>query len=73
MQFDLKTKRKKVLAFLEPFYQKKYGLTLKGTYGTAVDPAGDKLYVTFNVNRGGKVWDCCGLAVIHIPAAERMP
>ena len=73
VQFDLKTKQKKVLAFLHPFYQEKYGLALKGTYGAAVDPAGDKLYVTFNVNRGSKAWDSCGLAVIHIPAAERTP
>jgi hypothetical protein len=45
----------------------------KGMYATAVDPAGDKLYVTFNVSRGTRAWDCCGLAVIHIPASERMP
>jgi hypothetical protein len=29
---------------------------------------GDKLYVTWNVSR---VWDCCALTVIRIPAAER--
>lgn len=71
IQFDTKTKTRKVICFLEPFYTQKYGCTLKGTYGTAVDPAGDKLYVTWNVSRGSKAWDCCGLTVIHIPKEER--
>ena len=49
VQFDVTTGRKKVIAFLEPFYTKKYGFTLKGTYATAVAATGDKLYVTWNV------------------------
>ncbi|MGC4004151.1 MAG: hypothetical protein QM811_13935 [Pirellulales bacterium] len=71
VQFDVKTKTKKVVAFLHPFFQERYGVTLKGTYGAALDPAGDKLYVTWNANRGGKVWDCCALTVVHLPASER--
>lgn len=71
VQFDTKTKQRNVLAFLEPFYTKHYGCTLKGTYSTAIDPKGDKLYVTWNVSRGSKAWDCCALTVIHIPASER--
>jgi hypothetical protein len=73
VQFDVQTRQKKVLAFLHPFYQKKYGCTPAGTYSSAVDPQGDKLYVTWNVNRGGRVWDCCALTVIHIPKEERHP
>ncbi len=71
VQFDVKTGTKKVLAFLHPFYQEKYGCTLKGTFSTAIDPAGDKLYITWNVSRGSKAWDSCGLTVIHIPPSER--
>ena len=71
VQFDTKTRKKKVIAFLHPFYQKKYGGTPVGTYSTAVDPKGDRLYVTWNVNRGGRAWDCCALTVIHIPESER--
>lgn len=71
VQFDVQTGRKKVIAFLEPYYTKQYGFTLKGTYGTAIDPAGDKLYVTWNVSRGSRAWDCCGLMVIHLPESER--
>jgi len=71
IQFDVKTKQKKVIAFLHPFYQDKYGCTLKGTYSTAVDEKGEKLYVTWNANRGSKAWDTCALTVIHIPQSER--
>jgi hypothetical protein len=71
VQFDVRTGHKKVIAFLEPFYSSQHGLTLKGTYSTAIDPAGDKLYITWNVSRGTRAWDCCGLTVIHIPESER--
>jgi hypothetical protein len=73
VQFDTKTRTKKVIAFLHPFYQQKYGLVPAGTYSVAVDPKGDKVYVTWNVNRGGRAWDSCGLTAIHVPASERMP
>jgi hypothetical protein len=73
IQYDTKTNRKKVLAFLHPYCLEKFGFTLKGTFGSAVDPAGDKLYITWNSSRGGKVWDSCILTVIHIPESERQP
>jgi hypothetical protein len=71
IQFDTKTRTRKVIAFLHPFYQEKYGAALKGTYATAVDPAGDKLYITWNVSRGSRAWDSCALTVLHIPPEER--
>lgn len=71
VQFDVKTRQRKVIAFLHPFYKEKYGVTPVGTFSSAVDPKGDKLYITWNANRGGRVWDCCALTVIHIPASER--
>src|SRR5262249_3356948 len=52
VQFDVQTKQKKVIAFLHPFYKKAYGCTLRGTYSSAIDPKGDKLYITWNANRG---------------------
>ncbi len=73
VQFDVKTRQKKVIAFLHPFYQDRYGCALKGTYSAAVDPKGDKLYVTWNASRGSKAWDCCALTVVHIPESERKP
>lgn len=73
VQFDVKTKTRKVIAFLHPYYQEKYGVTLAGTFSSAVDPDGSKLYINWNANRGGKSWDCCALTVIHIPESERRP
>ena len=74
VQFDVKTRQRKVIAFLHPFYKDKYGSALVGTFSTAVDPRGDKLYVTWNVDRlDSRVWDCCAMTVIHIPESERMP
>jgi hypothetical protein len=73
VQFDVKTRTRKVLAFLSPFFAKKYGSTLKGTYSTALDPAGDKLYITWNNSRGTKAWDSVAITVIHIPESERKP
>jgi hypothetical protein len=66
VQFDSKTGRKKVLAFLHPYCQRRFGFTLKGTFSSVVDPAGDKLYITWNSSRGGRVWDSCILTVIHL-------
>lgn len=73
VRFDTQTRTKKVIAFLHPFYQDKYGCIPKGTYSVAVDPEGDKLYITWNVSRGSRAWDCCALTVVHIPASERTP
>lgn len=70
VQYDTLHKRKKIIAFLHPFYNKEYGCTLKGTFSSALAPSGDKLYVAWNVSRGGRVWDSCAFTVIHIPADE---
>lgn len=71
VQFDVRTKQRKVIAFLNPVIEQKYGCTLRGTYSIAIDAAGEKLYATWNVSRGTKVWDSCALTVVHIPASER--
>jgi len=73
VQFDVQTKKRKVIAFLHSYYLEKYGYTLDGTFGSAVDPKGEKLYVTWNGMRKGqpRFWESCALTVIHIPASER--
>lgn len=71
VQYNVQSKQKKVIAFLHPFCKDKYGCTLKGTFGSAIDAKGDKLYVTWNNSRGSGAWDSCVLTVIHIPASER--
>jgi hypothetical protein len=77
IQFDMKTRRKKVIAFLHPFLKERCGYTPLGTFSTAVSPAGDKLYITWNGNLGGVrrrrlTWDACALTVIHVPKQERL-
>lgn len=78
VQFDVKTRRKKVIAFLHPFIKRKLGYTPLGTFSTAVSPDGENLYITWNGNLGGArrgrlTWDACALTVIHIPESERLP
>ena len=79
MQFDVKTRTRKVVAFLHPYYFEKYGYTLLGTFGTAVSPEGDKVYISWNGNRGASIGDRrvrfnpCALTVVHIPESERRP
>jgi hypothetical protein len=76
VQFDVKTRTKKIIAFLHPFYRDKYGYVPLGTFSSAVSPEGDKLYITWNGNLSGPVrgrlaWDNVALTVIHIPESER--
>ncbi len=71
VQYDTQTKQRKVIAFLAPAFQQQVNCVPSGTYGLALDDKGETMFVTWNVNRGTKVWDCCGLTVIHIPASER--
>ena len=71
VQFDTRTRTRKVLAFLHPFYEQRYGAMLRGTYSVALDARGETLFITWNVSRGTKVWDACALTVVHIPASER--
>ncbi len=73
VQYDVKTGTQKDIAFLHPFYQQKYGFIPKGTYSTAVSSTGETVYITWNVSRGTRAWNCCGLAVVHIPESERTP
>lgn len=73
VQFDVQTKKRKVIAFLHPFYAEKYGYTPDGTFSSALDPKGETLYITWNGMRKGQPrgWESCALTAVHIPASER--
>jgi hypothetical protein len=77
VQYDLKLLRPKVIVFLHPVLHEKLGYTPLGTYGTAVSPDGDKVYITWNGNRGADPkrekapFNTCALTVVRIPAEER--
>ncbi|RMG34235.1 MAG: hypothetical protein D6725_14675 [Planctomycetota bacterium] len=76
VQFDTRTRTRKVIAFLHPYYRDKYGYAPLGTYSTALSADGTRLFITWNGSRGEPVrgryrFDTCALTVVHIPAAER--
>ena len=73
VQFDTKTKQKKVIAFLSPYLGDKFGFTPTGTFSSALDAKGETLYITWHGGRQGQKWNCCALTVIQIPASERQP
>ena len=78
VQYDVRTRTKKVIAFLYPFLKDKYGYTPIGTFSTAVSAKGDKLYITWHGSLAADwarrpSWDACALTVIHVPVSERKP
>lgn len=78
VQYDLHTQARKVLAFLHPAVYESTGYTCMGTYGLAVSPSGERVYVTWNGNQGGVQrgqlrFNTCALTVIHVPEVERRP
>src|SRR5262249_36828311 len=73
VQFDTKSKTRKVIAFLAKRFAAKYAVTPKGTYSLALDDKGERLFITWNASRGGRNWDCCLLTVVAIPETERKP
>ena len=78
VQFDVRTRKKKVVAYLHPFLRKHCGYTTIGTFSTAVSAKGDKLYITWQGAcaeswQRRPPWDACALVVVHVPAGERKP
>jgi hypothetical protein len=81
VQYDVKTRTRKVICFLHPILYEKFGYIPQGTFGSAVSPAGDKVFITWNGNTGTAKEDLgrrirfntCALTVVHIPASERKP
>jgi hypothetical protein len=79
VQLDLESGKKKVIAFLHPLLQKEVGYTPAGTFTSALDEEGKRLFITWNGSRAGPDrqgryrFDTCALAVIHIPESERLP
>ncbi len=82
IQFDTQTGRKKVLAFLFPYYYEKYGYTPGGTFSIRLDDKGERLFILWN---GGfvdieaqlkkdrpDVFGQCAVMLVHIPESERI-
>jgi hypothetical protein len=75
IQYDLKTKKRKIIAFLNSFYKEKYQYTPDGTFSSALSPDGSILYITWNGMRvsNTKGWNTVSMTAIHIPQSERLP
>jgi hypothetical protein len=73
VQYDLHTGRRKVLAFLHRLFWDKYGYALDGSFGSALDEKGERLFISWDGWRRGQPrgWESAALTVLHIPAAER--
>ena len=76
IQFDLKTRKPKVLASLNEFFVKEKGCNLGGTYGIALNPDGTQLFVCWNTSPVGDTqhWQGfgqCSAMIVHIPQSER--
>lgn len=80
VQFDTKTNKKKVIAFIYDYYLKKYGYGAVRPYGVELDPAGGSLF--FYANGGFHTPEVepwyqiemrrPGIFYVHIPAGERV-
>ena len=77
VQYDVKTGKKKVLAWLVDYYYEKYGYWVGGTYGTEISKDGAYLVIVMNgafVTRDdadGSPYGNPSLFVVHIPPEER--
>jgi hypothetical protein len=73
VQYDLHTKKRKVIAFLYKHFWEKYGYALDGSFGSALDEKGERLFISWDGWRKGQPrgWESAALTVVHIPASER--
>jgi len=77
VQFNLRTHKRKVIAFLFPYFYEKYGYIPGGTYCIKLDEKGENLFVLLNGAfsvynpQGRDTFGDPSVMVIHIPASER--
>jgi hypothetical protein len=74
VQFDLQTNQRKVLALLHRHFWEKHGYALDGSFSSALDQEGARLFVSWDGWRKGQPrgWESAAITVIHIPASERV-
>lgn len=75
IQLNVKTRRLKVLAFLNETLRHQKNYNLGGTYGIALNGDGSQLFVSFNgaqlpVGRQSE-FGLCSVLLLHIPKSER--
>jgi hypothetical protein len=73
VQYDAKTGKRKVLAFLHSHFWEKYKYALDGSFGNALDEKGERFFISWDGWREGQPrgWESAAITVLHIPAEER--
>ncbi len=75
VQYDVKTGKKKVIAFLNRFYLAKYGYNAGAPYGLELDSRGESLFFYagggFTSDRNNPKFIRPSMFQVHIPASER--
>jgi hypothetical protein len=76
IQFDTQSYTTKVIAFLHPYYQKKYGYVFGGSYSVCLDAAGENLLLTWNgrfrsAEEKGESFGHPSFMYVEIPPEER--
>ncbi len=73
VQYDTQTGGKKVLAFLHKHFWEKYGYALDGSFGSALDEKGERLFISWDGWRKGQPrgWESAAITVLYIPESER--
>ena len=76
VQFDTKTRQKKVLAFFNDFYIDKYGYNPYGVFGIEIDGSGESLFFytngLFSSKQMGSGYGRPAIFHVHIPESERL-
>ena len=77
VQYDLMKKQRKVIAFLHPYYQKKYGYVFGGSFALARNGDGSRIFITWNgkFRKGDDTSQSFGdpsLMLVDIPPSERV-
>lgn len=74
VQYDVQTGQRKVLGFLHDHFWEKYGYALDGSFSSALDEKGERLFISWDGWRKGQPrgWETAAITVVHIPAGERV-
>ena len=82
IQYNTETDERKVLAFLYPYYNEKYGYTTGGSSTIKLDDKGERLFIEMNgafidveEQLKQEILDVFGhtsIFLIHIPESERI-
>ncbi len=75
VQYDLKEKKRKVIAFLHPHFETAYNYVFGGSYSVTLNEDGSELFIVWNgkfkADKEGESFGDPTFMVVEIPASER--